>query len=203
MIASSHMSNPKEGDDHVIKRIIRYLKGKPRVAIRYQFQQLESITMYTDSDWAGDEASRKSAGGGVVCWGSHTISWWCKLQANIALSSCEADLKGAIEGIRVQRLAATLGDELSLELKTDASAARGVLLRQLVGKGQTPSSQAVMAASKRCRGGGGYIDHPKSRELRRCADTPVGSIGPAFGGDDWSVLHTTCVSTSGEPLRLE
>lgn len=38
-VATSHMSNPMEGDDQVIKRIIRYLKGKPRVAIRYQFQE--------------------------------------------------------------------------------------------------------------------------------------------------------------------
>ena len=74
----------------------------------------------------------------MVCRGSHTISWWCKLQSNIALSSSEAELnaalKGAIEGLNVQRLAATLGDNLSLELKTDASAARGVILKQGVGK---------------------------------------------------------------------
>ena len=38
-VASSSMSNPKEGDDLLIKRIIRYLKGKPRVAIRYKFQE--------------------------------------------------------------------------------------------------------------------------------------------------------------------
>ncbi len=41
---------------------------------------------------------------------------------------------GAVEGLNVQRLAAALMDELSLELKTDASAARGVILRQGVGK---------------------------------------------------------------------
>ena len=74
----------------------------------------------------------------MVCRGQHTISWWCKLQSNIALSSCEAELnaalKGAVEGINVQRLAASLGDELPLELRTDASAARGVILRQGVGK---------------------------------------------------------------------
>ena len=62
---------------------------------------------------------------------------WCKLQSNIALSSCEAELnaslKGAVEGLNVQRLAAALGDELPLVLKTDASAARGVLMRQGVG----------------------------------------------------------------------
>ncbi len=38
-VASSCMSNPKEGDDMIVKRIIRYLKGKPRVAIRYKFQE--------------------------------------------------------------------------------------------------------------------------------------------------------------------
>ena len=74
----------------------------------------------------------------MVCRGSHTISWWCKLQSNIALSSCEAELnaalKGAVEGLNVQRLAASLGDELPLELRTDASAARGMILRQGVGK---------------------------------------------------------------------
>ena len=67
-----------------------------------------------------------------------TLSWWCKIQSNIALSSCEAELnaalKGAVEGLNVQRLAASLGDKLTLELRTDASAARGVILRQGVGK---------------------------------------------------------------------
>ncbi len=123
----------------IIKRIIRYLKGKPRVAIRYKFQEeSEGIVVYTDSDWAGDIETRKSTSGGVVCRGSHTISWWCKLQSNIALSSCEAELnaalKGAVEGLNVQRSAASLGDALPLELRTDASAARGVILRQGVGK---------------------------------------------------------------------
>ena len=109
------------------------------MAIRYKFQEeSEGITVFTDSDWAGDKVTRKSTSGGVVCRGQHTISWWCKLQSNIALSSCEAELnaalKGAVEGLNVQRLAESLGDELPLELRTDASAARGVLLRQGVGK---------------------------------------------------------------------
>jgi hypothetical protein len=72
-VASSHMSCPKEGDYQLIKRIIRYLKGKPRVAIRYKFQDAsEGITVFTDSDWAGDEATRRSTSGGVVCRGQHT-----------------------------------------------------------------------------------------------------------------------------------
>ena len=78
-VASSHMSCPKEGDDQLIKRIIRYLNSKPRVAIRYEFQEeSEGITVFTDSDWAGDKTTRKSTSGGVVRRGKHTISWWCK-----------------------------------------------------------------------------------------------------------------------------
>jgi hypothetical protein len=138
-VASSYMSCPKEGHDQLIKRIIRYLKGKPRVAIRYEFQEeSEGIIVFTDSDWAGDKTTRKSTSSGVVCRGKHTISWWCKLQSNIAFSSCEAELnaalKGAVEGLNVQRLAASLGDTLPLELRTDLSVARGVILRQGVGK---------------------------------------------------------------------
>ena len=138
-VASSKMSDPQEGDDQMVKRSIKYLKGKPRVAIRYQFQEeSDKIVVFTDSDWAGDVKTRKSTRGGVVCRGSYTISWWCKLQSNIALSSCEAELnaslKGAVEGLNVQRIAAASGDELPLILKTDASAARGVLMRQGVGK---------------------------------------------------------------------
>ena len=75
---------------------------------------------------------------GVVRHGAHTISWWCKLQSGVALSSCEAELnstlKGAIEGVNVQRLANAFNDSPSLELRTDSSAARGVIMRQGVGK---------------------------------------------------------------------
>lgn len=56
----------------------------------------------------------------------------------MALSSCEAEhnssLKGAIEGLNAQRLANDVGDNPRLELRTDASAARGVIIRQGVGK---------------------------------------------------------------------
>ncbi len=73
-VASSHMSCPKEGDELLIKRIIRYLKGKPSVAIRYKFQEeSEGITVFTDSDWAGDQTTRKKQTPvGVWCAGAST-----------------------------------------------------------------------------------------------------------------------------------
>ena len=126
------------GDYLLIKRIIRYLQPRPRVAIHYGFQEPgQDIIVLTDSDWAGCVETRRSTSGGVVRHGSHAISWWCKLQARVALSSCEAELnatpKGAIEGLNVQRLANACNDWPSLELRTDASATRRVIMRQGVG----------------------------------------------------------------------
>ena len=123
----------------LIKRIVRYLQGKPQVAIHYRFQDPgQGVIVLTDSDWAGCVETRRSTSGGVVKHGWHTITLWCKLQSRVALSSCEAELnstlKGAIEGLNVQRLANAFNDWPSLELRTDASAARGVILRQGVGK---------------------------------------------------------------------
>ena len=123
----------------LIKRIVRYLQGKPQVAIRYGFQDPgQDVIVLTDSDWAGCVETRRSTSGGVVKHGWHIITWWCKLQSRVALSSCDAELnstlKGAIEGLNVQRLANAFNDWPNLELRTDASAARGVILRQGVGK---------------------------------------------------------------------
>ena len=192
-----------EGEEHVVKRIIRYLKGKPRVAIRYGFQEdPDTLTEFTDSDCAGDEKTRRGTSGGVVCRGNHTISWWCKLQANIALSSCEAELnaalKGAIEGLNVQRLAHTLGDELSLELKTDASAARGGTPARCR-KGETPSSEAALAARERGRGRANHSEDTACRKLYGCPYPPLGSVRPLLLENHGSVLHPTNAGTSEEP----
>eukprot|EP00253_Pinus_taeda_P023912 PITA_23912 len=52
---------------------------------------------FTDSDWAGDPDDRKSTAGYVFTRGSGPITWACKKQAAISLSSVEAEYCGAIE----------------------------------------------------------------------------------------------------------
>ncbi len=106
-VAAGKLSNPLEGDGMLIKRVTRYLKERPRVAILYCFQETEpNIVVLTDSDWAGDESTGRSTRGGVVLNGTHTVTCWCNNQARVALSSCEAELnaslKGAIEGLNAQ-----------------------------------------------------------------------------------------------------
>eukprot|EP00253_Pinus_taeda_P019690 PITA_19690 len=52
---------------------------------------------FTDSDWAGDPDDRKSTAGYVFSLGSGPITWACKKQAAISLSSAEAEYRGAVE----------------------------------------------------------------------------------------------------------
>ena len=52
---------------------------------------------FTDSDWAGDLDDQKFTVGYVFTLGSRPITWSCKKQSNISLSSAEAEYRGAVE----------------------------------------------------------------------------------------------------------
>ena len=52
---------------------------------------------FTDFDWAGDPNDRKSTAGYVFTLGSGPITWSCKKQSAISLSSIEAEYRGAVE----------------------------------------------------------------------------------------------------------
>ena len=50
-----------------LKRAAQYLVGKPKAALRYRRQKhVDKITVFVDSDYAGDPVSRKSTTGLVV-----------------------------------------------------------------------------------------------------------------------------------------
>eukprot|EP00253_Pinus_taeda_P035633 PITA_35633 len=52
---------------------------------------------FTDSDWASDLDDRKSTASYVFTLGSGPVTWACKKQSAISLSSAEAEYHGAIE----------------------------------------------------------------------------------------------------------
>ncbi len=48
------MAKPTVGDRRKMKRLARYLVGRPRVVTKYDFQdKVEQVDGFTDSDWAG------------------------------------------------------------------------------------------------------------------------------------------------------
>ena len=71
----------------VIKRVIRYLRRYPRCTIKIGCDQnLAKLDARTDSDWAVDVATKRFE------LGTATVHHWSKPQANVALSSGEAEL---------------------------------------------------------------------------------------------------------------
>ena len=133
------MSAPRQSHMDKIKKIVRYLKGKPRLVSKFRWQRLpDTMTTYTDSDWAGCAKTARSTSGGVVCLGDHALKTYSKLQAVVALSSAEAELYAMVpasaEAMAMQSYARDLGVEVKNELYTDSSAALGIAKRAGIGK---------------------------------------------------------------------
>ena len=84
-LLAMRMAHPKRGDEEMIKRALRYLKGAPKLIYHYPWEgEIGKLTVYTDSDWGGDKERRRSTSGGVILHGRHLVGHWSKLQASPA-----------------------------------------------------------------------------------------------------------------------
>ncbi len=132
------MAAPTEQSWAALKRLCRYLVGLPRMVYVYRWQKVQSVEVFTDTDWAGCPRTRKSTSGGCVLLGSHTIKSWSSTQTSVALSSGEAEFNGVVRGAGIglgyQSLLRDLGQELPVRVWTDSSAALGICSRQGLGK---------------------------------------------------------------------
>nr|GEW58503.1 uncharacterized mitochondrial protein AtMg00810-like [Tanacetum cinerariifolium] len=81
---------PKASHLHAVKRIFRYLKGKPHLGLWYLKDSPFDLVAYSDSDYAGASLDRKSTTEGCQFLGCRLISWQCKKQIVVATSSTKA-----------------------------------------------------------------------------------------------------------------
>ena len=133
------VSAPGAHDETRVKRILRYLLGSRRRCISIPWDNdLESITVYVDSDFAGCRTTRRSTCGGCIAWAGALVKSWSKTMSTLALSTGEAELgatvKGAAEAEGVQSVLRDFAIEASIVLKSDASAAIGITKRLGLGK---------------------------------------------------------------------
>ncbi|GJV80110.1 uncharacterized mitochondrial protein-like protein [Tanacetum coccineum] len=78
-----------------VKRIFRYLKGKPTLGLWYSRDSPFELVAYTDSDYVGATLDRKSTTGGCQFLRNRLISWQCKKQTVVATSTTEAEYVAA------------------------------------------------------------------------------------------------------------
>nr|GFB39108.1 putative ribonuclease H-like domain-containing protein [Tanacetum cinerariifolium] len=80
---------------HAVKRIFRYLKGKPHLGLWYPKDSPFDLVAYSDRDYAGASLDKNSITEGCQFLGCRLISWQCKKQTVIATSSTEAEYVAA------------------------------------------------------------------------------------------------------------
>ena len=162
-VCSAGMATPSELDWTRLKRLGRYLLGRPSAKCWFEWQDMPRgfsarlkrsrvtgsngwnrvepetwMRLQTDSDFAGNRKSRKSVSAGTLFFGAHLLRSWSKEQTTIALSSGEAELYAASYGgqqaMGLQTMARDLGIDTKLQLEVDASAAIGIMERHGLGK---------------------------------------------------------------------
>ena len=133
------MSVPDEDSWARLKRLGRYLLGKPRVVQEFKPQRMYTkIRAFTDSDHAGCVRTRKSTTGLVLMCGQHTLKSSSTLQTTISLSSGESEyyaiVKATASVLGIRELFREWGVELDCMVLSDSSAARGMCSRRGLGK---------------------------------------------------------------------
>ena len=88
---SRFMENPQQEHWIAVKRIFRYLQGTKSHGICYQPNDKIDFRGYSDADWAGDHADRKSTSGYLFMLLGAPISWGSKKQSSVSLSTSEAE----------------------------------------------------------------------------------------------------------------
>ncbi|GJW57850.1 putative ribonuclease H-like domain-containing protein [Tanacetum coccineum] len=86
---------PKTSHLNAMKRIFRYLKGKPKLGLWYPRVSSFNLEAYSDSDYAGVNLDRKSTTGGCQFLGRRLISWQYKKQIIMATYTTEAEYVAA------------------------------------------------------------------------------------------------------------
>lgn len=123
-ILSRKVSCPTQRDWDELKRTVRYLKGTADMKLRLSSSGDSSgLVGFADADWAECRTDRKSNSGYVFQYCGGTISWACRKQTCVSLSTAEAEFvalsEASQEAVWLQRLLEDLGEKTNILLYED------------------------------------------------------------------------------------
>ncbi|KXJ71784.1 hypothetical protein RP20_CCG019713 [Aedes albopictus] len=106
-----------------VKHLFRYLKGTKTIRLKYSAVGDSKLVGYSDADWASDLDDRRSKSGYVFLLQGGAVSWCCKRQSTVSLSTCEAEymsLSAAVQEASWWRgLVSQFGETDAIELRCD------------------------------------------------------------------------------------
>ena len=122
-VAALYRYNAKPYTMHLTaaKRVLRYLKSTSDVGLVFpgrskSTEDTDALVGYTDSDFAGDRADRKSQGGFIFHAYGGPIDWQSKKQLLVATSTTEAEYVACSETTRKARCLIQLHKVVTSEL---------------------------------------------------------------------------------------
>ena len=133
------VSHPSVADWTALKRAARYILGASRLVVKFLWKELDrDLTVFTDANHAGCLRTRQTTIGGIATWSGQFVKTWSKTVPILCLSSGESELaavvKAAAEGLGLQSILADFGFSTQITIKSDATAAIGMVKRQGLGK---------------------------------------------------------------------
>ena len=137
---AQHMAAPRRGHMTELKRLVRFVKGRPRELMEYALQARRGadLFVYVDSDWAGDVQSRKSTSGMIITRGKHVLRHSSTLQGPRALSSAEAEFyaqtKGAAYALGLQSFFEDWNVAVDVVMYSDSSSGLSFSSRRGLGR---------------------------------------------------------------------
>ena len=98
----------------------------------------KTLYVYTDTDWAADELTKKSVECIVERYGSHMRDCSVAKQSSVALSSGEAEFYGIVRAVATSKQTSQILEQIGMQsevtIASDSSAARGICTRTGSGK---------------------------------------------------------------------
>ncbi|GJS24561.1 putative ribonuclease H-like domain-containing protein [Tanacetum coccineum] len=117
-VCSRFQVTPKTSHLNAVKRIFKYLKGKPHLGLWYPRESPFDLEAFSDSDYGGSNLDRKSTTGGCQFLGQRLISWqWFGEISAIVNTKADGSLEinATIDTIRYTISEASIRDSLQLE----------------------------------------------------------------------------------------
>ena len=152
------MSQPTELGWTALKRIGRFLLGKPRVVQVFKPQCKPSalFIVASDTDHAGCLRTRKGTSGTILLHGDHCLKATSSTHTYPALSSGEDEYYGVVKaastGLGAVAMAADFNQKKGLKIQTDSTAAKGIGTRRGLGKTRHIETRSLWVQHKIANG---------------------------------------------------
>ncbi|KAG5672409.1 hypothetical protein PVAND_002540 [Polypedilum vanderplanki] len=117
-ILSQKVVSPSRTDLNEVKRIIRILNSTRSLSLRLSSQDPNQvIKFYSDANWAEDRRDRKSNSGHIGFVFGGAVSWACRKQVSVSLSSTEAEYIALTEATQEILWLKNLCEDFKIDIK--------------------------------------------------------------------------------------